>query len=68
MILRPDMKNRSISPQKKRKSETHNGVEVDKYWWTCYAGAQNDGKGCGLWRVLNMESEKRGPVVGNPTV
>ncbi|TFY59460.1 hypothetical protein EVJ58_g5759 [Rhodofomes roseus] len=37
---------------------------VAKYWWTCYAGAQNDGKGCGLWRVMDVKAEGRGPFVG----
>ncbi|KAK0210294.1 hypothetical protein DFS33DRAFT_1292177, partial [Desarmillaria ectypa] len=50
-ILRPDMKNRTDG-------------KTDKYWWTCYAGAQNDGKGCDFWKVMDMEKEGRGPVVG----
>ena len=37
---------------------------VTKYWWTCYAGAQNDGKGCGLWKVMDAKAEGRGPFVG----
>lgn len=52
MILRPDMKNRVDD-------------KVNKYWWTCYAGAQNDGKGCDLWQVMDMEKEGRGPLVGD---
>ncbi len=38
--------------------------KTDKYWWTCYAGAQNEGKGCNFWRVMDMEGEKRGPIIG----
>ncbi|KAJ7168238.1 hypothetical protein C8R43DRAFT_1060491 [Mycena crocata] len=49
-ILRPDMKNRVDG-------------KTDRYWWTCYAGAQNDGKGCDFWQPFDMTSEKRGPVV-----
>lgn len=49
-ILKPDMKNR------------HEGT-TDRYWWTCYAGAQNDGKGCNFWKVMDMKQEGRGPVV-----
>ncbi len=41
-ILRPDMKNRTDG-------------ETDRYFWTCYAGAQNDGKGCNFWKLLNMK-------------
>ena len=51
MILRPDMKNRS-------------GDAVNKYWWTCYAGAQHDGKGCDMWQVMDMKKEGRGPTIG----
>jgi len=45
-ILRPDMKNRTDGT-------------TDKYWWTCYAGAQNDGKGCNFWKVMDMKAEGR---------
>ncbi|KAG6333602.1 hypothetical protein ID866_5487 [Astraeus odoratus] len=48
-ILRADMKNR------------HDG-KADRYWWTCYAGAQNDGKGCDYWKVMDMQEEGRGPT------
>lgn len=44
------------------KNRTHG--EADRYWWTCYAGAQNDGKGCDFWKLLDMLEEKRGPCVG----
>ncbi len=37
---------------------------VQKYWWTCYAGAQNDGKGCKMWKVMDVKAEGRGPFVG----
>lgn len=45
-ILRPDMKN------------TIDG-ETDRYWWTCYAGAQNEGHGCKFWKVMDMKGEGR---------
>lgn len=45
-ILRPDMKN------------TIDG-ETDRYWWTCYAGAQNEGHGCRFWKVMDMKGEGR---------
>ncbi|KAF9228641.1 hypothetical protein BS17DRAFT_202612 [Gyrodon lividus] len=51
-ILRPDMKNR------------HDG-KTDRYWWTCYAGAQNDGKGCDFWRVMDMKAEGRGITIAD---
>ncbi|KAF8831704.1 hypothetical protein HHX47_DHR1001017 [Lentinula edodes] len=51
-VLRPDMKNQ------------RDGQE-GKYWWTCFAGAQNDGKSCGMWKVMDMEAEGRGPTVGD---
>jgi hypothetical protein len=51
-ILRADMKNRSDG-------------KTDRYWWTCYAGAQNEGKGCNYWKVLDMKTEGRGPCIGD---
>jgi hypothetical protein len=36
-----------------------------RYWWSCYAGAQNEGKGCNYWKVMDIEAEGRGPIVGN---
>ncbi|KAF5358503.1 hypothetical protein D9756_001694 [Leucocoprinus leucothites] len=51
-ILRPDMKNRTDG-------------RTDRYWWACYAGAQNDGKGCKFWKVMDMDKEGRGPCVGD---
>lgn len=50
-ILRPDMKNRREG-------------KCGRYWWTCYAGAQNDGKGCNFWKVMDMQAEGRGPCIG----
>lgn len=52
-ILRPDMKNR------------HDG-KTDRYWWVCYAGAQNDGKGCDFWRVMDMQAEGRDSDFAGP--
>ncbi|RPD80233.1 hypothetical protein L226DRAFT_530405 [Lentinus tigrinus ALCF2SS1-7] len=78
-ILRPDMKNRyedlppSGSLDQKREGDVDRSTEesagkrstVAKYWWTCYAGAQNDGQGCGLWKVMDIKAEGRGPFVGD---
>ncbi|EJD52943.1 hypothetical protein AURDEDRAFT_81077 [Auricularia subglabra TFB-10046 SS5] len=57
MILRPDMKGRPKRGEEQRR-------EI-KYWWTCYAGAQNEGKGCNLWKVMDARAEGRGPFVGD---
>ncbi|EPQ58372.1 hypothetical protein GLOTRDRAFT_36273 [Gloeophyllum trabeum ATCC 11539] len=35
----------------------------DKYWWHCNAAAQNEGKDCGFWKVLDIKAEGRGPCV-----
>ncbi|KAF8184893.1 hypothetical protein K438DRAFT_1837055 [Mycena galopus ATCC 62051] len=51
-ILRPDMKNRVDG-------------KTDRYWWSCSAGAQNEGKGCNFWQLLDMKKEGRGPVVAD---
>ncbi|KAI0053846.1 hypothetical protein FA95DRAFT_1585597 [Auriscalpium vulgare] len=39
-----------------------------RYWWTCTAGDQNEGKGCGFWKVMDVRAEGRGPfaVVTDP--
>lgn len=72
-ILRPDMKNRCTLPEdveEKRDSSSSKGLPlrrdaVAKYWWTCHAGAQNDGKGCGMWQVMDAKAEGRGPFAGD---
>ncbi|KAG6854922.1 hypothetical protein C0991_009745 [Blastosporella zonata] len=51
-VLRPDMKNRSDG-------------KADRYWWACYAGAQNDGKGCNFWKIMDMNAEGRGSSTSN---
>ncbi|KAJ3558672.1 hypothetical protein NM688_g780 [Phlebia brevispora] len=43
-ILRPDMKNRYSMPATSSSEDARKDL-VTKYWWTCYAGAQNEGKG-----------------------
>ncbi|KAI0780770.1 hypothetical protein BD413DRAFT_500028 [Trametes elegans] len=77
-ILRPDMKNRydgasvavpsgENTSESGRKPVSTSGKRsiVAKYWWTCYAGAQNDGKGCNFWKVMDVKAEGRGPFVGD---
>ena len=59
-ILRPDMKNRYVEEGKGKDKDM-----VQKYWWTCYAGAQNDGKGCTMWKVMDVKAEGRGPFAGD---
>lgn len=69
-ILRPDMKNRYTLPTDEADEGTKEGTErtnkgvATKYWWTCYAGAQNDGKGCNFWKVMDVKAEGRGPFAG----
>lgn len=67
------MKNRysASNPEKSVDKEATEGAKnakkdvVTKYWWTCYAGAQNDGKGCGVWKVMDVKAEGRGPFAGD---
>ncbi|TBU65659.1 hypothetical protein BD310DRAFT_943210 [Dichomitus squalens] len=77
-ILRPDMKNRYESPPEDDEKTRGNADAGDgegwakrslaaRYWWTCYAGAQNDGHGCGYWKVMDVKAEGRGPFVGDIT-
>lgn len=39
--------------------------KADRYWWSCYAGAQNEGKGCGYWKDMDITAEGRGLCVMN---
>ncbi|KAG8891221.1 hypothetical protein FRB99_003767 [Tulasnella sp. 403] len=39
------------------------GAEM-RYFWMCYGGAHNEGKGCGQLKVLDMKAEGRGPFYG----
>ncbi|KAH9966691.1 hypothetical protein BC827DRAFT_1177720 [Russula dissimulans] len=68
--LRPDMKGRQReaegndkglrSPESLREERGVTG-----YWWTCTAGDQNEGKGCGFWKVMDVKAEGRGPFVSD---
>ena len=69
-ILRPDMKNRyealpagDASADSSDREGWANRSLAARYWWTCYAGAQNDGHGCGYWKVMDVKAEGRGPFV-----
>lgn len=76
-VLRPDMKNRYTydddSPAKGNETSTPGGGKpassrksaVSKYWWACNGGAQNEGKGCGMWKVMDVKAEGRGPFAGD---
>lgn len=64
-ILRPDMKHRHDGTPSSNTAESTVKDMVSKYWWTCYAGAQNDGKGCGYWKVMDAKAEGRGPFVAD---
>lgn len=41
--------------------------EVYRYWWCCNGAAQNEGKGCGMWQVMDVDAEGRGPFVRDRT-
>lgn len=77
-ILRPDMKGRIDRREDESRNDSgsarnanntgqdKNKSDYDiKYWWTCYGGVQNEGKGCGMWKVMDIKAEGRGPFVGN---
>lgn len=49
--------------EKGKEEKTNKGV-MTRYWWTCYAGAQNEGKGCNTWKVMDVVAEGRGPFAG----
>ncbi|TCD66691.1 hypothetical protein EIP91_001045 [Steccherinum ochraceum] len=78
-ILRPDMKHRHALPNdddsqapggssgkgSPTKGRPLRRDAVAKYWWACYAGAVNEGKGCGMWQVMDPVAEGRGPFAGD---
>ena len=68
-ILRPDMKGRNDRSPDGRRAEGKGKEPLDeeqiRYWWTCYAAAQDGGKGCGMWKVMDMKAEGRGPCIGS---
>ncbi|KAG8821866.1 hypothetical protein FRC17_009713 [Serendipita sp. 399] len=41
-------------------SSSWNEVAAMRYFWMCYAGAQNDGKGCNFFQLLDYMTEGRG--------
>ncbi|KAI9510897.1 hypothetical protein F5148DRAFT_1175863 [Russula earlei] len=70
--LRPDMKGRQRGWEGEdgkgppRSPVASGGAErATGYWWTCTAGDQNEGKGCGFWKVMDVRAEGRGPFVSD---
>lgn len=63
-ILRPDGKGkiRSSSAASTAALSGGNGNGLDSmiFFWSCNAGAQNEGKGCGFFKILDMKQEGRG--------
>lgn len=58
--------------QKRRDREGRGNIEdgeedVYRYWWCCHAKGTNDGKGCGEWKVMDVDAEGRGPFVKDRT-
>ena len=71
--LRPDMKGRQresdgVASDKgigRSPGSSLSGEHATGYWWTCTAGDQNEGKGCGFWKVMDVKAEGRGPFVSD---
>ncbi|THH20378.1 hypothetical protein EW146_g972 [Bondarzewia mesenterica] len=63
MALRPDMKKRQREGGDGKDIEEARGEGEFRYWWTCTGGEQNEGKGCGFWKVMDVKAEGRGPFV-----
>ncbi|KAA1474862.1 hypothetical protein DENSPDRAFT_782623 [Dentipellis sp. KUC8613] len=59
--LRPDMKKRQKQDGVKEGKEMGKEEGEFRYWWTCASGDQNEGKGCGFWKVMDVKAEGRGP-------
>ncbi|GAA6009472.1 uncharacterized protein JCM10292_003895 [Rhodotorula paludigena] len=52
----------TLRPDGRGRARASLGKEGDEmlFFWVCNAGASNEGKGCGTWRVLDMRKEARG--------
>jgi hypothetical protein len=77
--LRPDMKGRQrgsegvasdkgIVSKSPGSSLSGERATTAGYWWTCTAGDQNEGKGCGFWKMMDVKAEGRGPFVSDLSV
>jgi len=53
-ILRPDLKGYYAG-----KAGT---ASEFRYFWQCDAGKVNEGKGCGMWQLMDWRAENRGPM------
>ena len=60
-----DTAGESVSKWPPKKEQPLRREAVAKYWWTCHAGAQNEGKGCGMWQIMDAKAEGRGPFAGD---
>ncbi|KAF8744571.1 2OG-Fe(II) oxygenase superfamily, partial [Rhizoctonia solani] len=60
-VLRADMKGKW---KKREQNSSEENKEID-YFWQCYSSAQNEGKSCGHWRLMDVKKEGRGPVIGS---
>ncbi|KAG8877757.1 Cell wall assembly regulator [Tulasnella sp. 331] len=57
-VLRANQKGRG-------RTAVDSGAAEMRYFWVCYAGAQNEGKSCGFVKVLDMKAEGRGPLLSD---
>jgi len=65
-VLRANQKGsrRRDTPSGEKKTERMKSDGM-RYFWMCYAGAQDGGKGCGFLKILDMKEEGRGPLLGD---
>lgn len=66
--LRPDARGRAKN-RLAGSSKAPTGAEEEEellFFWTCNAGAQDKGKTCGYFELLNMEKEGRGKAWRGP--
>ncbi|TFY82287.1 hypothetical protein EWM64_g1726 [Hericium alpestre] len=65
--LRPDMKKRQRERGTGKGPEQEQSEGEFRYWWTCTAGDQKEGKGCNFWKVMDVKAEGRGPFAKDTT-
>jgi hypothetical protein len=61
-VLRPDGSGKVRAGRSKRKGEKQDDELV--FFWHCNAGAQNEGKSCDFFQLLDFEKEARGDWFG----
>ena len=64
--LRPDARGRAKNRLGNRGKSEEGGDGELLFMWTCNGSAQEQGRECGFWKLLDMEKEGRGKAWRGP--